>query len=551
MNIREYIWNYPDHFNRVLRFLAPFSYLLVLIPIFTIILYVISSNIISNISLQSTNYISEGTVGYVSSLNPLLNPITQADRDIKRLIYLKLIDTNEKGDLSPSIINSWTVSDDYKSYKVKLRNDIYWHDGTHLTSQDIKVTVDMALEIYQNGYTDSVGSLLVGVKFVVNDSYEGTFVLERRDPLFFQNLSIYIIPSHLFKDLSPQSVVEYTDTRKIVGNGPYKIEQSDTSSYYLKANNQFYLGTPKIENYEYHIFPDVRELEIAYRNGFVNTISNMQIENIPFVNEYKNTVITNLDVKNRQRIIFMNTRLEKLNTIEMRNALTYLLDRDMVMSVANIVGSVDYVFISETSWAYDKDVDFLSYNYDKGVKILEGLGYTLEDKYFVSKDGKILSFSLSYIENDKNNLIVKGIVSAYEKSGILVELKPYSFEQMNKEVLATRSYELIMYDIEKTIDPDQYDLWHSSRIDYPNLNLSGYRNDRVDLFLERGRSESDRKLRQDAYSLLQRVFALENPALGLFRESFSVVYPKGLNSDISEGIYYPEDRYKSIHNWKF
>ena len=108
-----------------------------------------------------------------------------------------------------------------------------------------------------------------------------------------------------------------------------------------------------------------------------------------------------------------------------------------------------------------------------------------------------------------------------------------------------------MYEVEKTMDPDQYDLWNSSRIDYPNLNLSGYKNDRADLFLERGRSDASLSARKESYSLLQRLFALETPAIGLFRQSFIFVIPSTLDIKDTSSIYYPEDRYINIHNWSF
>ncbi len=552
MNIRDIIWNYPDYFNRVLRFLAPISYLLILIPIFSLIIFFFTLYLKDITVIDTQNTIKEGTVGYVSSINLLLNPVTQADRDIRKLTNVNFINIDSKGELSSSsLVKSWKASNDFKKYTVTLREDIYWHDGENVDIEDVNTTVVKSYEMYRNGYSDSIGSYFEGVTFSIDSKYEGSFVLNRRDPLFLQNLNIYIIPSHIFKDYNVQSLVDYNYTWRFVGNGPYILKKVENNTYYFDKNSKYLLGTPKIDNYEYHLFPTIAELEIAYRNGGINTISNVSTNDISFISEYKNTKKIDIDVKNRQRILFINSRVERLSNIELRNTLSYLLDREMILNISKIDGKVDVSFISSDSWAYDKDIDHINYNKEKGEKILETLGYVKDGVFYVNKEGKILSLTLSFIENERNLSIANAIKSAYEQVGILIELKGFTFEQMNKEILATRSYELIMYEVEKTMDPDQYDLWHSSRIDYPNLNLSGYKNDRADLFLERGRSDASLSARKESYSLLQRLFALETPAIGLFRQSFIFVIPSTLDIKDTSSIYYPEDRYINIHNWSF
>ena len=50
---------------------------------------------------------------------------------------------DEKGEIEPVLAESWIHSDDYRTWTVKLRRDIFWHDGVQMTANDVKFTIDL------------------------------------------------------------------------------------------------------------------------------------------------------------------------------------------------------------------------------------------------------------------------------------------------------------------------------------------------------------------------------------------------------------------------
>src|SRR6185295_9949508 len=50
------------------------------------------------------------------------------------------IDPNDPSKVVPDVAQSWAASDDKRSYTFKLRPDVTFHDGTPLTSQDVKAS---------------------------------------------------------------------------------------------------------------------------------------------------------------------------------------------------------------------------------------------------------------------------------------------------------------------------------------------------------------------------------------------------------------------------
>ena len=52
------------------------------------------------------------------------------------------VDQDKYPSLRPDLAESWTVSSDGLTYTFKLRSNVVFHDGTPLTSKDVKATFD-------------------------------------------------------------------------------------------------------------------------------------------------------------------------------------------------------------------------------------------------------------------------------------------------------------------------------------------------------------------------------------------------------------------------
>ena len=86
--------------------------------------------------------ISEGVIGYPRAINPLLSSdSSEADKDLVLLLYSGLLKATPEGDLVPDLAESYSISKDGLIYNFKLKDDIYFHDGTEVTAEDIKFTI--------------------------------------------------------------------------------------------------------------------------------------------------------------------------------------------------------------------------------------------------------------------------------------------------------------------------------------------------------------------------------------------------------------------------
>jgi ABC-type transport system substrate-binding protein len=81
----------------------------------------------------------------INGLNPFLRT-SSTNVYVRQLVYEALLDFDKDGKLVPSLAESWTVSADGKSYLFKLRKGVTFHDGKELTAEDVKWSVDYAMD---------------------------------------------------------------------------------------------------------------------------------------------------------------------------------------------------------------------------------------------------------------------------------------------------------------------------------------------------------------------------------------------------------------------
>src|SRR5512138_2761643 len=86
---------------------------------------------------------TEGLVGSLGRLNPLLDWNNSADRTVNRLLFSGLIRFDERGLPQADLAKGWGVSEDGTIYNFTLRDEAVWHDGTPVTSDDVLFTINL------------------------------------------------------------------------------------------------------------------------------------------------------------------------------------------------------------------------------------------------------------------------------------------------------------------------------------------------------------------------------------------------------------------------
>ena len=553
ISVRDWLWEYPFNIGDFLKKSAPLSFIILFSVIgFGTFSFLTSSSFASVLVKEKENIFVEGSVGAISSFNPIFTSQSNVDADIRALTFEKFINISNEGKPIKGIAQEWSISADGKTYDFTISDSHVWQDGKPLTIDDVLFTFEISKELSSKYNYDTIGSPLIDVEVEKVDSDKIRFKLQESNATFFEAIAVYIIPKHRFENIKVIDIPFDSFAKYPLGSGPFEVYRSEPNVVYLRAS-QYYTQKPNIDTFVYRLYSNYDALEAAFRNGILDAMGTVDEFSISYKEEYSGFKEYSVVLNSRLRMIFFNTRKERLENTDIRIALNHLTDKELLVESANISGQVAYSPIAQNSWAYDEaSIVKYEYNPEKAENILKKLGYSRSSvgEYYETSDKKILSFSLSYFDNALNERIALSLKELWKKEGIVLELEPLSYTQLTQEIVATRDFEMLMYEVETTIDPDQYNLWHSLKVSYPDLNLSGYSYERVDILLEEARQSLKEDKRLSNYALFQKYLTKDAPVIFLYHPNYVYVVRDDIAiSDISK-ILYPYQRFEDISNWK-
>ena len=551
-SLRDFVWDYPLYVSKIFKMFIPLSYIVLFLLIGGLLSLFLQSNVVAKVfnEQRDKNSYVEGSVGAISSFNPLFLTNNYVDRAVEELVFDRFVYIDKDVNPVPGIAKEWTVSEDRLKYDFTIDTNKYWQTGDKVTVDDIVFTFQTAISLKRDYNYDSVGSALTGMTVENIDNSHVRFVLSEVTPSFWEAISISVVPKLRLENVSLGQMPFDMFAKYPIGSGKFMVTRTDQNAVFLK-DNEYDEYNPKIKEITLKIYPDRDSLETAYRIGALDAVGGWDKEQFSFMSEYKNVKEYSKRENFRMKAIFFNTRKDSLKGKDIRIALTYLLDRESLLNISNVNGFLLKGVYSENSWAFNSNVQYYSYDPEKAKTLLSSLGYTKnnESGYFESKNGEFLTFSLSYFDSPTNERLVGILVDLFSKEGIVLKAEKLNYNQITQEIIATRDFELLLYEVECTVDPDEYNLWHSLKTNYPDLNLSGYSYERVDILLEDARKSFDKNVRKSKYDLFQKYLIADAPAIFLYNPSFMYYVKSNLEGIDIENIKYSYERFHNIENW--
>ncbi len=276
----------------------------------------------------------EGLVGQPRFINPIYLSTQDVDRDLVEVLFSGLMRYNEKGELIEDLAASFEIKEEGKVFEVLLRDNIFWHDGEPLTSGDVIFTIDL---IQDPQYQSPLRIKWFGVR-VEKISEKGIrFRLPEKYAGFLENLSLKIVPKHIFEDLAPQNLPwELVSEKYLIGSGPFKFKKitQDKSGYVreltLERNEKFWGKKPYLEEISFLFFQDAEEVISQAQVGEIQGFSITDPKNFDLSTE-KNFEGYFLSLP-RYFAVFFNLKQEGLfKEKSLREALRLALNKDEIL----------------------------------------------------------------------------------------------------------------------------------------------------------------------------------------------------------------------------
>ncbi len=141
------------------------------------------------------------------------------------------------------------------------------------------------------------------------------------------------------------------------------------------------------------------------------------------------------------------------------------------------------------------------------------------------------------------------ISGQWEKIGLEVEIKQYEFSVLSREIMNEGQYEILLFGEMLGMIPDPFPFWHSSSIQGSGLNLSFYKNDNADGYLEKARAAHSFEEFEKHLLEFQDQFIKDRPAILLYSPEFSYAVNNEIKGIGLETISEPAQRFSGIENW--
>ncbi len=347
-------------------------------------------------------------------------------------MFIGLTTENPKAEPIPGVAESWTVSEDGKTYSFKLR-ECAWSDGTPMTAHDFVFSMQRILNPETAAEYASLLYIIEGAEAVNKgeakpESLSVTALDDRTleikltgpAPYFLALLTHYTaypVPKHVIDKVGK----EWTKPENMVVNGPYKlVEWIPNTHVKLTKNDKYWdAGSLALDDLTFYTQEDRAAVQKRFRAGEIDVAMDFASDQIDWLRK-------NLPDETRiapyMGVYYypINSSVEPFTDIRIRKALSMAINREAIVDKVLKTGELAaYSFVppgvayydqpSEVDW---KDVPFAE-RQKMARELLAEAGYGPD---------KPLEFTLRYNTSENHKRIAVAVASMWKAIGVKAEL---------------------------------------------------------------------------------------------------------------------------------
>jgi peptide/nickel transport system substrate-binding protein len=459
-----------------------------------------------------------GTIGDASTLIPMLAS-DSASHEYASHIFDGLVEYDKTlSHLEPRLAEKWEVANGGLEITFHLRRDVKWQDGAPFSARDVEfgfrtITDEKTLSAYTEDYKQVQ-------KFELLDDYSFRVTYEKPyAPALASWGSLVVLPRHL---LEGQNINETKFGQKPVGLGSHRFETWERNTRFtLRANPDYYRGRPWIERVVFRVLPDQSTQFLELQAGGLDMMGltplqfSRQTSTGAFARDFRKYKY----ISNSYTYLGYNLKDPRFADVRVRRAFAYAIDKQEIVDAVlfGLGRPTESPYRPGTKWINEK---LEPYRYDpaKARALLAEAGWTDTDgDGILDKDGKPFSFRI--ITNQGNDQRLKAATMVQKRLqdvGVDVSVRVIEWAAFLNDFLEKGRFETIMLGWSLSLDPDQYEIWHSSKTGPKQFNRIGYANAEVDELLEKGRRTFDDEERKRIYDRFQEILRDDQPYTFLF-----------------------------------
>jgi ABC-type transport system substrate-binding protein len=436
-----------------------------------------------------------------ANLDPRVGIDAQSER-IDSLIFDDLLDRDEHLNVKPALAESWDVPDPL-TYIFHLHHGAKFHDGSALTSRDVKWTFDSLLE----GKIRSTKSAIYRFVDHIEAPDDFTVIFHLKEPFspLLWNLSdgaMGIVPYGSLTEMSAHPV----------GSGPFRFVSAEQDKDVVLERNDDYWGTKaRLARVRFTVVPDTTTRALELRKGSADIAINALTSDMVLALEREPQLQVERAPGTVLSYLAFNLRDPILSDVRVRTAIACAIERKPFLEYiwrgfAQPATSV----LPPQSWAYNPSAKTCPYDPEKARRILDAAGYR-------SVNGIRFHLTMKTSTEESTRLLAAVLQQQLRDVGIALDIRTFEFATFFADVTSGAFQLYSLRWIGGNEDPDIFEYaFHSDKFPPHGANRGYYRNPHVDTLIDRARRESDQNVRQQLYNEIQQVLAEDVPYVNLW-----------------------------------
>lgn len=444
-------------------------------------------------------------------------------------IYDQLVGIEDNGlDLIPRLAESWEIEDDGATYVFNIRQGVKFYDGTDMTVEDIKWSIERARDNEESPWTFSLAQVES-----VETPDDATVVITLTEPWapFLPQIAMFnasVISKAFVDEVGEAALVDQT-----MGTGPFHLSEwrKGEGMTLVKNPNYWVEGQPLLDEIIYTVVPDGNSQILQLQGGEVDGIigqGDVPLNRVPDLEQDENLEVYRW-TSTYNNFIPLNIRNAPLDDVNVRQALNYATDQQaLIDTILFGNGEVSNSFMPNGALYWNADQEGYPYNLERAQELMAESehpdGFTIE---FLVRSG-----------NQQQLQIATAIMDMWSRINVEV-----SIQQLDAAVVSDRfntfEFEAILSGwTNDIIDPDQLVSYAIIPETIENYRTGWVNQEAVDLANE-GRRTLDPDARREIYHEIQRIHMEDAPFVYLY----VLPYVDVMNTSVEGYFHHPMGPY--------
>lgn len=471
--------------------------------------------------------------------NPLM-PGIEVDQGVWWQLFSPLWYIDPQGRFVPDLakdvpsVENGGLSADGLTWKIKLRSDAKWHDGTPFTAEDVKYSLDL-INNPNFRVRNRVGhSLVKDIKVVAPDEIH--WQMESAYSPYLSILAlVFMVPKHILEKAADPNTAPFNNAP--VGTGPFRWGTRVAGDHILLNAHAGYHGRgPFVERIVFKYIPDLTVLYTQFRTGQVDYTGIQGI--LPnFVKEAQALRGRKVIVSPTASVEHIAPNLEfgPLADRTVREALYFAINKKALIDALNYGLPVETEsFVPQQAWSFQAGLPAHAHDPAKANAMLDAAGWKRGAGGIREKDGVKLEFTNSTTSgNAVREQTQQLLMQDWRAIGAGMRINNMPAAVIWGEFWQQSKFNSVLVSVNFMLgsDPDVTPRFGSGAIPAKGgrgFNTYQYQNPDVDRLLKQGASQFDQAARKTTYGEMQKIIRRDLAILPLFQAVISEGIKDGL-----------------------